>query len=75
MASLKSQYFRDFWRGSIIVVGILALFFAFGSFLRPFFSLRWTYVVQCVFVGDLVCFAFGCFRSDAFEVCNNMIGF
>ena len=30
MASLKSQYFRrDFWRGSITVAGILALFFAF----------------------------------------------
>ena len=40
MASLKSQYFRDFWRGSITVAGILALFFAFWSFLRPFVSLR-----------------------------------
>ena len=52
-ASHKSQHFRDFLRGSITVVRILALFFSFWSFLRPFVSLRRTSVVPCVFVVDL----------------------
>ncbi|KAK4592755.1 hypothetical protein RGQ29_017056 [Quercus rubra] len=36
MASLKSQYFRDFWRGTTTFAGILVLFFAFWNFIRPF---------------------------------------
>nr|POF14546.1 hypothetical protein CFP56_36720 [Quercus suber] len=36
IASLKSQYFRDFWRGTTTFAGILVLFFAFWNFLRPF---------------------------------------
>ncbi len=37
MASLKSVYFRDIWRGTATVVGIIALFVTIGNFLRPFF--------------------------------------
>ncbi|XP_050282438.1 putative UPF0481 protein At3g02645 [Quercus robur] len=36
MASFTSLYFRDFWRGTATVAGILLLFFAFMNFLRPF---------------------------------------
>ncbi|KAK9998813.1 hypothetical protein SO802_018416 [Lithocarpus litseifolius] len=36
MASLTNLYFKDFWRGTATVVGIMALFFTFWNFLRPF---------------------------------------
>lgn len=36
MASLKSVYFRDFWRGTATAVGIIVLFVTVGNFLRPF---------------------------------------
>ena len=36
MASFTSLYFRDFWRGTATVAGILFLFFSFMNFLRPF---------------------------------------
>ena len=36
VASLTSVYFRDFWRGTATIAGILVLFFTFGNFLRPF---------------------------------------
>nr|POE76814.1 upf0481 protein [Quercus suber] len=36
MASLTNLYFKDFWRGTATVVGIMVLFFAFWNFLRPF---------------------------------------
>ena len=36
MASFTSLYFRDFWRGTATVAGILLLFFSFMNFLRPF---------------------------------------
>ena len=37
MASLKTVYFRDIWRGTATVVGIIVLFVTIGNFLRPFF--------------------------------------
>nr|POE61597.1 upf0481 protein [Quercus suber] len=36
MASFTNLYFKDFWRGTATVVGIMVLFFAFWNFLRPF---------------------------------------
>jgi len=36
VASLTSVYFRDFWRGTATIAGILVLGFTFGNFLRPF---------------------------------------
>nr|POE64075.1 upf0481 protein [Quercus suber] len=36
MASFTTLYFKDFWRGTATVVGIVALFFSFWSFLKPF---------------------------------------
>nr|XP_023891759.1 uncharacterized protein LOC112003781 [Quercus suber] len=36
MASLTNLYFKDFWRGTATVVGIMVLFFAFWNFLGPF---------------------------------------
>ncbi|XP_059433798.1 UPF0481 protein At3g47200-like [Corylus avellana] len=36
VASLTSVYFRDFWRGTATIAGILVLLFTFGNFLRPF---------------------------------------
>ena len=36
MASLTNLYFKDFWRGTATVVGIMVLLFAFWNFLRPF---------------------------------------
>ncbi|XP_062173688.1 UPF0481 protein At3g47200-like [Alnus glutinosa] len=36
MASLASVYFRNFWRGTATVAGILVLVFSFGNFLQPF---------------------------------------
>ncbi|XP_030963875.1 uncharacterized protein LOC115985039 [Quercus lobata] len=36
MASFTTLYFKDFWRGTATVVGIMALFFSFWSFLKPF---------------------------------------
>nr|POF24974.1 hypothetical protein CFP56_52089 [Quercus suber] len=36
MASFTNLYFKDFWKGTTIVVGIMVLFFAFWNFLRPF---------------------------------------
>ena len=40
MASFTSLYFRDFWRGTATVAGILVLFSAFMNFLRPFVFFR-----------------------------------
>ncbi|KAM4081783.1 hypothetical protein ACJW30_11G118400 [Castanea mollissima] len=36
MASFTNLYFKDYWRGTATVVGIMVLFFAFWNFLRPF---------------------------------------
>jgi hypothetical protein len=36
MASMKSIYFRDFWRGTTTVVGLIVLGFTFWGFLRPY---------------------------------------
>jgi hypothetical protein len=36
MASLKTIYFRDIWRGTATVVGIIVLLVTVGNFLRPF---------------------------------------
>jgi hypothetical protein len=36
MAFLKTVYFRDIWRGTAIVVGIIVLLVTVGNFLRPF---------------------------------------
>jgi hypothetical protein len=36
LASLTSVYFKDFWRGTATIAGILVLCFAFVNFLRPF---------------------------------------
>ncbi|KAM3685462.1 hypothetical protein ACJW31_11G119500 [Castanea mollissima] len=36
MASFTNLYFKDFWRGTATVVGIMVLSFAFWNFLRPF---------------------------------------
>jgi hypothetical protein len=37
MGTMKSVYFRDFWRGSGTVVGLIVLGFTFWGFLRPYF--------------------------------------
>ena len=36
MASFTTLYFKDFWRGTATVVGIMVLFFSFWNFLKPF---------------------------------------
>ncbi|XP_050282420.1 UPF0481 protein At3g47200-like [Quercus robur] len=36
IASLKTVYFRDIWRGSATFVGIIVLLVTVGNFLRPF---------------------------------------
>ncbi|XP_059439864.1 UPF0481 protein At3g47200-like [Corylus avellana] len=36
MASMKSVYFPDFWRGTAAVVGLIVLTFTFWDFLRPY---------------------------------------
>jgi hypothetical protein len=37
MATMKSVYFRDFWRGTGTVVGLIVVGFTFWGFLRPYF--------------------------------------
>jgi hypothetical protein len=36
MASMRSVYFPDFWRGTATVVGLIVLTFTFWGFLRPY---------------------------------------
>ena len=36
MASFTTLYFKDFWRGTATVVGIMVLFFSFWNFHKPF---------------------------------------
>ncbi|XP_023927733.1 UPF0481 protein At3g47200 [Quercus suber] len=36
MASFKNLYFKDFWRGTTTVVGIIVLLFTTWNFVRPF---------------------------------------
>jgi len=36
MASLKTVYFRNIWRGTATVVGVIVLLITFLNFLRPF---------------------------------------
>nr|XP_023915583.1 UPF0481 protein At3g47200-like [Quercus suber] len=41
MASLKNVYFRDIWRGTATVVGVLVLLMTIINFLRPFAKHMW----------------------------------
>jgi hypothetical protein len=36
MATMKSEFFRDFWRGTATTVALVILLYQFWSFLRPF---------------------------------------
>ncbi|XP_059439909.1 UPF0481 protein At3g47200-like [Corylus avellana] len=36
MATMKSEFFRDFWRGTATTVALVVLLYQFWSFLRPF---------------------------------------
>ena len=37
IASLRTVYFRDVWRGTATFAGIVVMFITVGNFLRPFF--------------------------------------
>jgi len=36
MATMKSVYFRDFWRGTATIAALIVLGFTFWDFLRPY---------------------------------------